>query len=351
MASRFPGTLNLSQQRFDLKYEPTIDVAPVCQWLEILESFGANRATLVRLLECDESYLLGRDNRIPTRCHNAMLHAGAEETGIPGIILLAGSRATAESLGVVGHLMKNCATLLDAGQQIARFATVLSETGRWNVSKNQRRFEICYTKAKKADFHPEIEEASLSSCIGVLRDLSAAAIIPLEVRFSHPDPGYANVYKKVFGISVQFDQPECLLSISEDDAHRAIPSHQSYTHALLESHAEALLQKLGDDDSAVSRASQLVASHLAEGRVDIEWISGQMHMSRWTLTRHLKQEGVTFNDLVRDIRSKLAQSYLHDRKMSITEIGFLLGYSEPSAFQRAFRGWYKCTPSEFRTRH
>ena len=146
MASGLPETLNLSQQRFDLKYEPTIDVAPVCQWLDILDSFGANRATMVRLLECDESFLLGRDNRIPTRCHNAMLHAGAEETGIPGIVLLSGSRATAESLGVVGHLMMNCATLLDAGQQIARFASVLSETGKWSVRKNQKHKATCTIK-------------------------------------------------------------------------------------------------------------------------------------------------------------------------------------------------------------
>jgi len=306
---------------------------------------------MLRLLECDESYLLGRDNRLPTRCHNAMLHAGAVETGIPGIILLSGSKATAESLGVVGHLMMNCQTLLNAGQQIARFASVLSETGKWSVCASKNRYEICYTRINKTKFHPEIEEASLSSCIGVLRDLSRAAITPLEVRFTHPDPGYAEIYENVFGIPVQFEQAECLLSISEDDGHRAIPSHQSYTLGLLESHAEALLQKLGDVDSVVSRASQLVANHLAEGRVDVEWISRQMHMSRWTLTRRLKQEGLTFNDLIRDIRSKLAQSYLHDKKMSITEIGFLLGYSEPSAFQRAFRGWYQCTPSEYRTRH
>jgi len=55
--------------------------------------------------------------------------------------------------------------------------------------------------------------------------------------------------------------------------------------------------------------------------------------------------------LIKEIRRELAQAYLNDNQMSISEVGFLLGYSEPSAFQRAFRGWYQCTPSEFRTSH
>lgn len=334
-----------------MKRDPTIDVAPVRQWLEILISFGANRTKLLQLLECDESFLRERDNRIPSRCHHAMLHTGAEQIDMPGIILLTGEKTTPQSLGVVGHLLTNCETLLDAGHQIARYASVLSETGKWRIDKNDNSYDICYLKSDPSELRPEIEEASLSSCIGVLRNLAGKNIIPQKVAFSHADPGYSTIYKKVFGLPVQFNKNECLLRISADDAHRPIPQHQFYIHDLLESHAQELLNKLGEAGSVTSRVSHLVAKNLAEGRVDIEWISTQLCMSRWTLTRHLKQEGVTFNKLVKDIRSELAQKYLHNKNMSISEVGFLLGYSEPSAFQRAFRAWYQCTPSEFRISH
>jgi AraC-like DNA-binding protein len=280
-----------------------------------------------------------------------MLHSGAREIDIPGIVLLAGAKTTAQSLGVVGHLMMNCETLLAAGHQIARFASVLSENGKWSIVENWNNYEIRYIRADTSESYPEIEEASLAACIAVLRDLSGKEVVPLEVWFSHPDPGYPAVYEQVFGLPVQFDKHECRLKISAGDAHSAIPLQQTYVHALLERHAKALLEKLGDTDSVSSTVSQLVTKHLAGGRVDIEWISTQMNMSRWTLTRHLKQEGITFNELVKDLRSKPAQRYLYDKNMSISEVGFLLGYSEPSAFQRAFRGWYQCTPSEFRTRH
>ena len=85
--------------------------------------------------------------------------------------------------------------------------------------------------------------------------------------------------------------------------------------------------------------------------VDIDLISEKLQMSRWTLTRKLKEEGTTFKQLLRDSREKLAQSYLRRQTESITEIASLLGYSEPSAFQRAFKSWTGQTPLDYRQAH
>lgn len=280
-----------------------------------------------------------------------MLHTGASEIGIPGIILLAGVKTTAQSLGVVGHLMMNCETLLDAGLQLVRYASVLSETGKWRIDKNQGNYDIRYLRTNTPEAYPEIEEATLASCIGVLRTLSKKQIVPLEINFTHAEPGYASVYESIFLCPVNFGMPECLIKISDDDASLPISSAQPYVQALLERHAQELSAEMRDSDSISSKAGLLITKHLSEGIVNIEWVSAQLFMSRWTLTRHLKQEGVTFNDLVRDIRSQLAQTYLDDKSLSISEVGFLLGYSEVSAFQRAFRIWHQCTPSEFRMSH
>ncbi len=334
-----------------LNKEPTIDVAPVQQWLEVLTGLGAERIKLLQSLGCDDSFLSKRDNRIATRCHHAMLHTAASEIDLPGIILLAGSKTSAQSMGVVGHLMMNCETLLDAGLQLVRYASVLSETGNWRIDKNQDGYDIRYQKTNHSETYPEIEEATLASCIGVLRTLSGKQIIPQEIHFTHADPGYASVYENVFLRPVNFDSNECLIRIGNDDATLPIGNAQPYVQELLESHAQELLEKMRESDSISSKAGVLITKHLAEGTVNIESISAQLFMSRWTLTRHLKQEGVTFNDLVRDIRSQLAQTYLFDKNLSISEVGFLLGYSEVSAFQRAFRNWHQCTPSEYRTNH
>jgi len=102
-------------------------------------------------------------------------------------------------MGVVGHLMMNCDTLLDAGKQIVRYASVLSETGKWSIDKNATTYDIRYLRTDRREPFAEVEEASLSSCIRVLRYLAGKNIIPTEVVLTHSDPGYPEVYEQVFG--------------------------------------------------------------------------------------------------------------------------------------------------------
>ena len=106
----------------------TIDIAPVRQWFEVFTSLGVNRKILLSILDCSESVLLKDDTRILTSAHHKMLEVGARATNIPGIMLLTGAKTTAENMGVVGHLMMNSDTLLGAGQQFIRYASILCES-------------------------------------------------------------------------------------------------------------------------------------------------------------------------------------------------------------------------------
>lgn len=312
---------------------------------------GVDKAKLLAALECQESELRQKDHRISAIRHNAMLNLGASELDIPGVILKIGVQTIPEKMGVVGHLMMNSKTLLEAGHHIVRYASVLSETGRWMIEDCDSSFLIRYLVNEPSPYIREIEQASLSACIGTLRALCQKPLIPLDAGFTHQDPGYAQEYLNVFGIAVGFEKEECMIRISREDALQSIPHHQSYLLDLLQQHAKELLNSLDSANLITEQVRKIITESLAEGRADIEYSSDRLHMSRWTLARHLKTEGTTFNEIVREIRSKLAARYLSDQNMSVSEVGFLLGYSEPSAFQRAFRNWYSCTPSEFRIRH
>jgi hypothetical protein len=293
-----------------LKLEPTIDIAAVRQWLEVFCSLGVDRAALLVVLHREESVILERDSRIAQHRHDDMLRFGSQSCGIPGIALLAGVKTTPDNLGIVGHLMMNCETLLAAGRQIVRFSSLLCESIEWSVTSHADRYDIHYRQNPTVDYSIIGAEASLASCIGMLRFLSNKEIIPLEVIFSHAEPDYSEVYDQVFGRSVKFNGGECLISISAADAELSIPHQQPYVLELLSKHAQKLFSKLDEDGRLTLQVRQLVCKNLADGYADIEHISSQLAMSRWTLTRKLKQEGTTFNDLVRQIRCELSRQYL-----------------------------------------
>ena len=334
-----------------IKKHPTIDIAPVAQWFDIFCSMGANKDKLLSVLGCKAHDLRQKDRRISALRHNEMLSVAAGELNIPGIIMQIGIQTRPENLGVVGHLMKNSESLLEAGRHIVRFAGVLSETGHWDIYDEKDSYIIRYTVDSSAPYLMEIEQASLTACMGTLRSLAQDNLVPVSVSFTHSDPGYSGIYQQVFGIGVQFDRPECFITISRSDGLRSIPHHQSYLLDLLQQHADSLMDRLAADDTIVDKVRRLIIRSLADGKAEIEQVSEQMHMSRWTLARHLKTEGTTFNDIIKETRCEMAAKYLSDTTMSVSEVGFLLGYSEPSAFQRAFRAWYSCTPREFRIQH
>ncbi|MBR9870442.1 MAG: helix-turn-helix transcriptional regulator [Gammaproteobacteria bacterium] len=98
-----------------------------------------------------------------------------------------------------------------------------------------------------------------------------------------------------------------------------------------------------------ARVSLLIKIHLARGKVGVETVSGQLNMSRYTLHKKLRQEGVTFAALLEQVRREQAITYMKDKSKPLVEIAEQLGFSELSAFSRAFKRWMGTPPAEYRS--
>jgi AraC-like DNA-binding protein len=105
-----------------------------------------------------------------------------------------------------------------------------------------------------------------------------------------------------------------------------------------------------DEKDIVSRVKAQIIQQLASGNITDATIANELFMSVRTLQRHLKAEKTTFKSLLNEVRSDLAQKYLSDSFFSIGEITFMLGYREPSSFNRAFKRWTGVSPTAYRER-
>jgi AraC-like DNA-binding protein len=116
-------------------------------------------------------------------------------------------------------------------------------------------------------------------------------------------------------------------------------------------HAEALLAALPEPTATYAeRVRRGLAEILGEGEVSLRQVARGLKMSERSLQRRLAAEGVTFDGLLDDVRHHLALRYLADPSIAVSEVAYLLGYSEPSPFHRAFRRWTGATPSDMRRR-
>ena len=171
---------------------------------------------------------------------------------------------------------------------------------------------------------------------------------PIRVEFTHSRPDDTSEHERIFRAPVHFECERLQLVFS-----RAVWEQPNNTKpnpdlcAVLEEHAKSLLADL-PSAGLVGEARETTMAQRRGGTPTLEHVAQQLGMSGRTLQRRLKQEGTTFAKLLDDLRSGMARAYLADSQISLCEVSYLLGFSEQSAFNRAFKRWMGLTPLQFR---
>ena len=260
------------------------------------------------------------------------------------------------------HLRKNYATstmhfvviialnsknLLEAMQSWARYDRLISETDRVEIFEKEDHYIFTYTNISPEHENRWIPEHHLSLAIDYGRKICQNNFNPVEVWFKHPDPGYIEEYKKIFRCPIFFNKEETLVRIKKKDMLRPIVSRDPYLKAILKKYADESIAKFPDSSSLKARVREFMIKNLHTGAVNIQAVSNAMNMDRSTLHRHLKKEKTSFRDILTRTRKELARSHLI-QGLTATQTGYLLGFSEPSAFQRAFKRWFDQSPGEFK---
>jgi AraC-like DNA-binding protein len=121
-------------------------------------------------------------------------------------------------------------------------------------------------------------------------------------------------------------------------------ARQRYAFGVLSAQADAMLKRLERGKTVRSCAERLLMNVLHTGQVRMEAIALAMGVSRPTLHRQLKAEGTTYEVLRDELRHRMALYYLKGKKVSVNEIAYLVGFSDPATFFRAFKRWTGTTP-------
>jgi AraC-like DNA-binding protein len=172
--------------------------------------------------------------------------------------------------------------------------------------------------------------------------------IPIEVRFPHSAPENTSEHYRLFGCSVKFGRDRGELLFSRDLLEMPFLSADVNLQAILEAQVVAMLQKLPKSDAVTDAVRRYLAGELCNGEPTLEQIAPRLHMSARTLHRRLEDEGTSFRQILTEVRRELATRHLSERRLAIGEIAFLLGFSEPSAFHRAFKRWTGYAPLTYR---
>lgn len=169
----------------------------------------------------------------------------------------------------------------------------------------------------------------------------------LEARFAYAVPRSLVELTRVFGRTLRFGAPVSELLFDASVLDFPQPSAEPRLLALLDDQIEGLIAAL-PDELASSRVRRAIVELLPDREPTLALVAGRLHLGARSLQRRLSDEGTTFGELLDKLRRDHAVRYLRDGRIAIGEIAFLLGFSEVSAFNRAFRRWTGTTPSAYR---
>ncbi|MCB1499954.1 MAG: AraC family transcriptional regulator [Bauldia sp.] len=191
-------------------------------------------------------------------------------------------------------------------------------------------------------------ELSLGMFLNVIRECLGSRWSPEEVHFEHPKPAMAREHEAAFGAPVYFSQPTNALLFRPDLLARAMPAHDPRLLAVMQTCLERLGSEATDEDILLDRMRTAIRTRLPRGYPSFEDVAVELRAPTAAIHQDLHAAGLTYKDMVEDVRRDLALAYLKQRHLPFSEIAMLLGYSELSAFSRAFRRWTGASPRAYR---
>ena len=329
--------------------KPVISLTAATGLVEAIEAAGGDAGRVLGSLGLDRTRLVNAHGFMPSADFGRLLDEAADVTGDDCFGLHFGARFDPRNVGPLAYVILHSPTVGVALANAGRYIRV-HNTGA--TVAYEREPPLAYLRHSfvnvPAEFRRQHAEYSLAVGLRTVRLLAGSAWAPLEVQFEHKAPTDTSAHVEVFGAPVTFGCPANAFVLDLDFAERAIPAADARLYPILTQFLDDMLQAMPPEDVFLASVRRTVSDALRHGPPDLTEVGRAMAIGTRTLQRRLTEAGVDFKTLVDDTRRRLALRYLADPKNTLTEVAYLLGYSEASAFNRAFRRWTGSTPRQHR---
>jgi AraC-like DNA-binding protein len=268
-----------------------------------------------------------------------LLERSADALGLPLFGLDCGLRNSKAILGELGELAASAPTLRAALETLSRYFATLQEQSTLRFERYGAFFMVTYQiRDGRIVRRRQDAELSLGVLVGFMRAALGPNWTPLEVHFEHPQPSSRNGYDALLGAPVYFGQCRNAVVVSPTDVGAVLQTSNPTRLADLERRIGRRLPDSQNEDF-VSVVLQEIRDGLIKGDPGIAAAARRLDLSPSALYRRLRHCGAEFSELQRDLRREIALMHVGETHIPLTEVASMLGYSELSAFSRAFRSW------------
>ena len=316
--------------------------------LERAAQLGVSRDVLLREAKLDERQLRDPDSRIPLIAVARLWRAVTKHVADPAVGLRIGANTRVREFGLVGYSMAFSSTLGSALRRLVHYSRIVSDAlvVALEAEGEATWLRLDVQPALRA-FRPAVD-ARLAAVLSTCREIAGAPIAPLTVQLPYRRPADVKDYETFFAAPLEFGALATAFLLRNEDLARPVAVADITLTGYLDRLAEQALATLGSERTVRERVRRVLWSELTEAVPSLDGVAKALGASARTLQRQLRDEQTSFAAVLAELRREMAPSLLRDGQLAVSEVGFLLGYEDPSAFQRAFRRWFGRSPRAFR---
>ena len=313
----------------------------------VIESYGMDPNTFFLKENIELKFPIDPTLRISYKKFDRVRARAAQKSGDEAFGLRTAKFMHPSHLGALGYAWLASRSLRIALGRWQRFIRIINRGARLDIHEHDGLVELEFAVDIHSENRSVLNDSASAALTEMLRFNYGPHLKLSSVSLQRPQPADATPWQSLYGCEVEFGARRNELRVAADLVDTILPSANPHLAQLNEDLVVRYLELL-DRQDFTGRVYSEIVQQLPCGHIDQSMVAVALHMTPRTLRRRLYADGLTFKSLLNDIRRELAEDLIKDVELSVTEISFMLGFSESSSFTRAFKNWHGLPPSEAR---
>ena len=330
-------------------------ISTISSWVlliaETLKSYGVDYRKLFRKAGMDPTHLADSNARFDFLSVTKLWDMALEETKDPCFGLVTVNHWHPTSMHALGYSWLASPSLMEAFDRLQRYIRIVNNAVEVTITpeKNHTTEIILGTSLQSYQGSIAAYDAALAVLIHMCRLNYGRDLDPVKIRTRRPEPSSTcrDRLNAFFRSPIEYDADEIAVYFENSALEKHLPASNIELARANDKVIDEYLSHL-DGVSIGIRTKAKITELLPSGSVNEEKIAAILNLSVRSMQRKLKEEGSSFKELLNQTRQELAEQYIENSRLSINEITYLLGFSDPANFSRAFKRWHGVSPSQYR---
>jgi len=310
---------------------------------------GVPTDDLLRQVALRRTDLADPEARVPYSAVIGLIERAAALTGDASFGLRLGASRDQHDSGLLGFVLLNSSTLMDALANLRRYFRVVGDGEEFEIERGGPLVTLRFRETE-----PDLRglrqnsDYIASMLVRACRDMTRRRVSPVRAEFIHGRPNQKVEYADLLDCPVRFNAEWDSLVYPAEAMRLPVVGANNKLLKVLQEACRMVVGPTPRKHDIVHDVRELIIDKLTKGTAQLDEIARELNMSSKTMERRLAERATTFSALLEEVRSTLAKRYLRESDYRLEQIAYLTGFSEPAALVRAFKRWTGTTPIRFR---